>query len=156
MRYEHLLQINDPLLPLLDPLSRSQLWRGLARRAEEPQPFMPGLDRCVILESRDNYFKRELHFGALRLVDHVNLLPGERTRYDSDLADRHAGSSLIVTIEEPQPGQLWVRFIYQTVPAEDSDNDPRCDAARKSAYLEADTDAIRQIRAWAADGTLGD
>ena len=32
MRFEHLIQINDPLMPLLDTLSREQLWRGLVLR----------------------------------------------------------------------------------------------------------------------------
>jgi len=39
MRFEHLVQINDPLQPLLTEVSRAQLWHGLARRAiriEEP------------------------------------------------------------------------------------------------------------------------
>lgn len=154
MRFEHLLQINDPLMPLLDPLSREQLWRGLARRVDDPKPFMPGLDGCVILEQRENYRKRELHFGALRFVDHVHLQPGSRIRYDSDLADRHAGSSLVITIEEPQPGALWVRFVYETVPADASDAGPRYDEARRCAYKESDIDTIRRIREWAADGRL--
>ncbi|MCE2971700.1 MAG: hypothetical protein LW847_16060, partial [Burkholderiales bacterium] len=28
MRFEHLIEINDPLMPLLTPLTRAQLWRG--------------------------------------------------------------------------------------------------------------------------------
>lgn len=155
MRFEHLVQVNDPLMPLLDPLSRAQLWRGLAHRVEDPAAFMPGLDACTILERRPNYVKRELSFGRHRFVDHVHLEPERRIRYDSDLADPHAGSSLTVTIEEPQHGLLWVRFIYDTVPAEAGDADPRYDEARRSAYREADIDAIRRIREWAADGRLG-
>jgi hypothetical protein len=156
MRFEHLLQINDPLLPGHAPISREQLWRGLARRVEEPALFMPGLDACTILERREHYVKRELRFGAIRFVDHVHLDPGRRIRHDSDLADRHAGSSLTVTIEERPPGALWVRFIYDTVPADASDAGPDYDEARRSAYRTADIDAIRRIREWAAQGLLGD
>lgn len=155
MRFEHLLQINDPLLPLIDPISRAQLWRGLSWRVEDPAAFMPGLDACTILDRRDNYVKRELRFGQHRFVDHVHLEPQRRIRYDSDLADPHAGSSLVVTIEEPQSGMLWVRFVYDTVPAEAGDGDPRWDEARRSAYRESDIDAIRRIRGWAAEGRLG-
>jgi hypothetical protein len=156
MRFEHLLQINDPLLPRIAALSREQLWRGLARRVEEPVLFMPGLDACTILERRENYVKRELRFGAIRFVDHVHLDPGRRIRYDSDLADPHAGSSLTVAIEEPTPGTLWVRFVYDTVPADASDAGPDYDEARRSAYRVADVEAIRRIRDWAAQGQLGD
>jgi hypothetical protein len=154
MRFEHLLQVNDPLLPLLDPLSRDQLWRGLARRVDDPRAFMPGLDDCVFLERRNNYCKRELHFGNLRFVDHVHLQPGTRIRFDSDLADPHAGSSLTISIEERQPGALWVRFVYDTVPADPADAGPRWDEARRSAYRDSDIDAIRLIREWAAQGLL--
>ncbi|MBK9243241.1 MAG: DUF1857 family protein [Burkholderiales bacterium] len=43
MRFEHLVQINDPLQPLLTEVSREQLWRGLLRRAEQPTEFVLGL-----------------------------------------------------------------------------------------------------------------
>ena len=49
MRFEHLVQINDPLMPLLEPLSREQLWRGLVRRAEEPTRFVLGLEAMLSL-----------------------------------------------------------------------------------------------------------
>jgi hypothetical protein len=51
---------------------------------------------------------------------------------------------------------LWVRFIYDTVPADASDAGPEYDEVRRSAYREADVDAIRRIREWAAQGLLGD
>ncbi|HVE88597.1 MAG TPA: AtaL-like protein, partial [Burkholderiaceae bacterium] len=48
MRFEHLIQINDPLMPLLDTLTREQLWRGLVMRAEEPTQFVLGLEVATI------------------------------------------------------------------------------------------------------------
>ncbi|MHA0111691.1 AtaL-like protein, partial [Klebsiella pneumoniae] len=41
MKFNHLIQINDPLNPLIDSLTREQLWRGLVLRAESPRLFMP-------------------------------------------------------------------------------------------------------------------
>jgi hypothetical protein len=154
MQFEHLVQVNDPLLPLLDPLSRAQLWAGLVRQAEDPASFVPTLDRCRILERRDNYLKRELTFGRHVFVDHVALLPQERLRYDSDIEGTHAGSHLTVTIEEPGPGLLWVRFQYRTVSHTDGDDDARIDGARRAAYQEADIDTIRRIRQLAAEGAI--
>ena len=46
MKFNHLIQINDPLNPLIDSLTREQLWRGLVLRAESPRLFMPHLDDC--------------------------------------------------------------------------------------------------------------
>jgi hypothetical protein len=42
MRFEHLVEINDPLMPLLTELTREQLWRGLVLRAEDPTQFIGG------------------------------------------------------------------------------------------------------------------
>jgi hypothetical protein len=50
MNFEHLIQINDPENPLIDPLHRDQLWQGLLYRVENPVPFLPGLESCTILE----------------------------------------------------------------------------------------------------------
>ena len=44
MKFEHLIEINDALNPLIDELSIKQLWAGLVLRAESPKLFMPHLD----------------------------------------------------------------------------------------------------------------
>jgi hypothetical protein len=36
LNFEHLIQINDPLNPLLENMTRDQLWEGLVLRAEQP------------------------------------------------------------------------------------------------------------------------
>ena len=41
MKFEHLVEINDPMNPLLDTLTREQLWHGLVLRAEQPKLFIP-------------------------------------------------------------------------------------------------------------------
>ena len=43
MRFEHLIEINDPLNPLAEILSREQVWSGLMHRVDEPTLFLPGL-----------------------------------------------------------------------------------------------------------------
>ena len=40
MKYEHLVQINDPLNPLIHILTQDQLWRGLFRYVESPTWFI--------------------------------------------------------------------------------------------------------------------
>lgn len=154
MHFEHLVEINDPLLPLLDPLTRAQVWAGLVRQAETPAAFNAALDGCRILARGDNYLKRELRFGRHVFVDHVALQPMEQIRYDSDVEGHHAGSRLIVRIEEPGPGQLWVRFRYRTLCHGSEGPDAQVDEARRAAYREADIDTIRKIRQLAADGLL--
>ncbi len=94
MRFEHLIQINDPLMPLLDTLTREQLWRGLVLRAEDPTQFVPGLE-VVTIHSRQNVgdqveLVRTLDFGTFKVEDRVRLTPHRRseihTSRGSDLA----------------------------------------------------------------------
>ena len=74
MRFEHLIEINDPLNPLLDPLSRAQLWRGLVRRAEHPCEFVLGLDgaqiHARIEDGIETELARTLDFGGV-LINEV-------------------------------------------------------------------------------------
>lgn len=153
MKFAHLIEINDPLNPLIDPLSREQLWRGLVLRAESPKLFMPHLDQCLLLAPNGNTVTRELHYGDLIIRDQVTFHAMQQVHYFVPAQGEIVASHLTMTIEEPQPDALFVRFEY------DDGNDAATDAAnamyneyRRSAYHEADIDTIRIIRELAAEG----
>src|ERR1017187_7373407 len=84
MQFSHLIQINDPFNPLIDPLSREQLWRGLVLRAENPLLFVIALDGFEIVERGDNMLARELRFGKLALRDRIRFEPMKQVRYRSE------------------------------------------------------------------------
>ncbi len=71
MNFEHLIQINNPLNPLVDSLTREQLWEGLVLRTEQPQLFVLGLDSCAILAREGDTMERELHFDELQTQEIV-------------------------------------------------------------------------------------
>ena len=71
MKFEHLIQINDPENPLIDPMTRDQLWQGLLHRVENPGPFLPGLESCTILDRAADTLLRELDFGPAVIQDRV-------------------------------------------------------------------------------------
>lgn len=155
MKFEHLIEINDPLNPLIDTLTLEQLWRGLVLAAESPKLFVPHLDDCVIDERSEHGFRRMRRFGELSIEDRVVLKPLHQVRYEVPAQAEISASSLIVTIETPAADALWVRFQY------DDGHDAATDAAnsmyddfRRSAYQEADIDTIRVLRELAADGRL--
>ena len=155
MKFEHLIEINDPLNPLIDPLSRAQLWRGLVLHAESPRLFVPHLDECQISERSDAGFARSLRYGELVINDRVVLIPQLQVRYEVPAQQDISASSLVMTIEMPDEASLWVRFQY------DDGHDAATDAAnamydefKKSAYQEADIDVIRLLRELAAEGRL--
>jgi Domain of unknown function (DUF1857) len=154
MKFSHLVEINDPLNPLIDPLSRAQLWRGLVLRAEEPGRFMPWLDGCSISERSPESMLRALRYGEVVIRDRVTFLEPLQVRYHIPAQPDIPPSSLCMTIEEPQPGLLWVRFDY-AMEEQGGEEDDFYNEFRRSAYQEADIDTIRIIRQLAAEGQLG-
>ncbi len=155
MKFEHLIEINDPLNPLIDTLTREQLWRGLVLRADSPKMFVPHLDECTIDERSSGSFRRRLRYGELVVIDRVFMTPLQEVRYEIEAQGEISASSLTMTIEAPSEHTLFVRFRY------DDGRDAATDAAnamydsfRKSAYQEADIDTVRVVRDLAAAGRL--
>lgn len=156
LRFEHLVEINDPANIQLDTLTQEQLWQGLILRAESPELFVLGLERAEIVGRGDDWMERVLHFGATTIRDRVVLETRHRVRYETAATHEHAGGSLTMTIETPGPGALLLRFTYETtLPAVDESGDERYAQIVKSAYHEADLDTVRKIREIAASGRLG-
>ncbi|HWX13176.1 MAG TPA: SRPBCC family protein [Trinickia sp.] len=150
MHFEHLIQINDPLNPLVEALTREQLWEGLVLRAEQPQLFVLGLDSCTILSRTDRTLERELHYGHATVRDRVTLVPSESVRYDILATEAHVGGSLTMTIEQPDDVQLFLRFRYETtLPVPDTEDARQTSEIVKSAYRETDIDTVRLIRHYA-------
>lgn len=156
MKFEHLIEINDPLNPLIDALTLEQLWSGLVLRAESPKLFVPQLDEAIIDERTENSFRRRLRYGQLVIEDRVRLEPLQRVVYDVPAQGEITASTLTMTVEQPTLDTLFVRFQY------DDGHDAETDAAnamydefKRSAYKEADVDTIGMIRELATQGRLG-
>lgn len=155
MKFSHLVEINDPLNPLIEPLTREQLWRGLVLRAEIPKAFVPWLDRCNITERSDTSISRELHYGDAVVHDRVTFLPPEQVSYHVPQQKDIPASSLTMTIEEPHANALFVRFEYDDGATAEADTMAAFyNEFRRSAYEEADIDTIRVIRQMAEEGWL--
>jgi hypothetical protein len=153
MNFEHLIQINDPDNPLVKPLNRDQLWQGLMHRIENPLPFLPGLESCTILERQASELLRELDFGPAMIRDRVTLAELYWVRFEIQPSAAHPGGSLTITIEEPEPGFLFLRFAYRTTLANDPNSEDRAYIEYvKSAYHQSDIDCVRIIRTLAAGG----
>lgn len=153
MRFHHLIEINDPLNPLIDALSREQLWKGLVLRAEAPRLFMPHLDRCDILSRAENSLSRELHYGQVSIRDEVRFTPQQEVFYQVPQQGDIPASSLSMRIEEPQPNVFYVRFEYDDGTPDDAGSmDAYYNEFRRSAYYEADLDTISTIRQLASEG----
>ena len=159
MRFEHLIQINDPLMPLLDTLTREQLWRGLVLRAEDPTQFVFGLEIATIHSRRqvgkEIELVRTLDFGSFKVDDCVRLTPQLRSEILTRAGPTWPASRMSIEIEEPQPELLFLRFLYELEEmAGESELGEVTAALRKQAYERADLDTVAQIRALAEEGWL--
>lgn len=153
MKFHHLVQINDPLNPLTDFLTRDQLWRGLVLRAEAPKLFVPWLDSYTLLERSATVLSRELRYGTLVVRDTVTFVPQQSVHYAVPAQQDIAESSLVMTIEEPEPELYFVRFEYDDGnAAAAATEEAMYEEFRRSAYKEADIDTVRIIRQLAEQG----
>jgi hypothetical protein len=160
MRYEHLVQINDPLMPLLDALTRNQIWQGLVLRAEAPAQFVLGLESATIhtheIHDGVHELTRTLDFGSFRVEDQVRLVPDRGSETRTRAGPTWPASRLTITIEEPEPELLFLRFVYESdESASESELDPVIVRLREQAYESADLDTVVRIRALAEQGALG-
>ncbi|HLO65279.1 MAG TPA: SRPBCC family protein [Azonexus sp.] len=154
MNFEHLIQINDLQNPLIVVLSRDQLWQGLLHRVEDATPFLPGLESCTIVERHADHLLRKLDFGPAVIEDRVTLSERQWVRFDILPNEQHAGGSLTISIEEPEPDALFLRFAYTTSFASNPNSEDRAYIDYiKSAYHQSDIDCVRIIRTLAAGGS---
>jgi len=125
MRFAHLVQIKDPLMPLLPRLTRAQLWRGRVLRAEQPTQFVLGLSGSSIHSrndrTEDTTLTRTLDFGTFRVHERVVLTPPRQSLTTTDAGPTWPASRLTVTIEEPQHERGFLRFLYEYDGAEARD-----------------------------------
>ena len=160
MRFEHLVEINDPLQPLLTEVSRAQLWRGVVRRAERPTEFVLGLDRATIDERVDApggvQLARTLDFGTFRVRDRVRLTEDHLSVTEVEASDAYPASRLTIRIEEPAAGRLFLRFTYEAEePIGGGELDALAQGMREQAYRSADIDTVWRIRDLVERGELG-
>jgi len=152
MRFEHLIQLNDPLMPLLDVLSREQVWRGLVLRAHDPVFFVMGLERCTIhsksVDGEVETLTRTLDFGPFQVDDQVTLKHLQQVDVHVPATDKWPRSHATVRIEEPEPEALFLRFIYEWDDQTEAETalDEQTREIRQQAYVAADLDTVQRIR----------
>jgi hypothetical protein len=155
MKFEHLVEINDFNNPLITEITREQLWCGLIMRAEMPKLFMPYIDDCDISERTEVSMRRSLRYGELVVIDQVSLVHLQHVHYQVPAQNDIHESSLRMSIEEPSPGSLFVRFVYDDGQSAEQDAaNEMLNEYRSSAYHQADIDTISMIRELAEAGRL--
>jgi hypothetical protein len=147
MKFEHRIEINHLDNPLIPLMTREQLWNGLVLRAEFPGLFISYLDACTITARDLDGLARVLQFGDVKIVDLVQFEFLNCVHYRVPLQGEIPESNMKMTIEEPVPGALSIRFSYEDgyLEAEYEKNAPYHDF-RRSMYVEADTNMVSVLR----------
>jgi hypothetical protein len=152
VEYEHIIEVNDATVP--EPLSRAQLWQGLLLRAERPDLFVGGLENFRILARYAEQLERELVIGDRVVRDLVTVTPQTVLRFDVRDGDGFSGDSFAMTIEEPEPEELFVRFAYSVQLGEQINEDsPEADALT-GAYYRVDRDTILLAQRYVRTGRI--
>ncbi|MFN4329345.1 MAG: SRPBCC family protein [Limnobacter sp.] len=154
MKFEHLVQINDPKLFGANWLSREQVWFGLVARAWKPARFVMGLESADILQSSQEgnvtTLTRRLNYGSFQIEDRIALHEHERTETHIAANPYCGESTMTIRIEEPEQGQLWLRFEYRIEDTAEQATAPSLgvdiNEVRKQAYRAADIDTVKMIR----------
>jgi hypothetical protein len=156
MRFEHLIEINAAsaaIRGMAPVFARDQLWRGLMARLQTPQRFPNGPESCEWAETGPDHYQRTLSFGQHVLKDQVAVTPGSRMVFTPEPHGGTAPIRLTITIEEPQAGQMVLRFVYEAL-AEQTAEELYYNDFRHNAWLHHDRDMVRTLREWLASGRL--
>jgi hypothetical protein len=71
----------------------------------------------------------------------------KQVRYEIEAAGDSPAATLVMTIEEPEPEQLFLRFDYETLQGHTATPiDEFYSSFAKQAYVEADIDTVSAIR----------
>ena len=144
LEFEHLVQVNDPNNANLTLISREELWQGLVLRARNPQKFNRSLE-CTTKTLGHNEFLRTIKVGNSRFCEHVVLYPDQKIHTSTIAEIDQIIAQSMTCIEEPESGFLFVRFSYERE-LEESNQEVDIGEYLKSAYVQADRDAIAMIR----------
>ena len=156
MRFEHVIEINSAqaaVQAMMTRFSRDQLWRGLMLRVRAPERFPNGPAAVECTDVAEGQVRRVLHFGPHTLQDEVRIEPLQRLVFTPEAHGELAPIRLTISVEEPVPGQLVLRFVYEAL-AELSAEEAYYSGYRHNAWLHNDRDMVGQLREWLDTGEL--
>ena len=115
--HEHIIRVTVPGLPC--EVTREELSGELADFAHRPEHFLEEVTKSEVVsperrgsEPGSIAFERNIYFG--HLVFHETVQIGADGSYRSHAAGsgERPASDFSMQIEEPEPGQLFIRFLY--------------------------------------------
>lgn len=152
--HEHIIQVTVPGLPV--EVERADLVAGIADYARHPERYLEEMSGSRLTSgerpgcSPDSVaFSREVRFGdRLVFVEEVEVGADGSYRSHVPADGPRPALDFSMQIEEPEPGSLFIRFIYfedREAPAKESVRDQQISHLRRLAYESKDRSLVTQI-----------
>jgi hypothetical protein len=143
----HSVLVNDRADPEAPVLTRDDVWDGLVMKAENALPFVPRMDKCDVVEHRENFILRDIRFGGDDLREAVTLTP--KTRVEFRRVQGRVLGMITNEILENANGELELKFSFAleiegTEPGSRAERD--YEASMRDAYLGAVVATLSAIR----------
>lgn len=95
-------------------LTREKLWRGLEIKAEDPVPFVPGMESCQVVHRMDDGFVREVVVRGQTFSEALTFTPPVQIRFDRTVGEDSGW--IMNTISEGPSGLLLTYTIAMNFP----------------------------------------
>jgi Domain of unknown function (DUF1857) len=143
-RYEHLVRLNDAALPVT-PLSREQVWEGLLGRVRFPDRYDPLITALEVHFCHDGIWHRHYRRAGVDIKDRATAHDRNLVTFVTLAPADFRSSSLSIAMEEPSPGELFLRFTYDLrgcgqIPTEEEAG------VLRATYHQADLEYVRRLR----------
>jgi Domain of unknown function (DUF1857) len=147
IKLSHSVLVNDAGDPQTPVLTRDDVWDGLVMKAENALPFVPTMEKCDVVEQRENFILRDIRFAGDDLREAVTLTPKTSVEFRR-VQGRVQGVITNEILESPN-GELELKFSFalEIEGAEPGSREERdYEAAMRDAYLGAVVATLAAIR----------
>ncbi len=151
--HEHIVRINDRTIPQRAWLTREQLWLGLAATLRQPSRHDCSVDGYTVTAQTADALELRLSRGRATVVQTVTGRPPDSISLKAQDESTGESATLDIRIEEPAPGALFVRFVFE-LPGSAGDDSAEEGNARRAAYEAYARDIVRAARTLAGGVTL--
>jgi Domain of unknown function (DUF1857) len=138
--------------PSKSPLSRHDVWGGLLMKANNALPFVPGMQKCQVIERGSGWLIREVLVNNLPLREKVTFEPERRVIFERIEGEERGRIENV--IGENAAGNLTLTFAFELIKeglAEGSDSENRYFAPLQTHYLGAVSSTLDAVRRTVAE-----
>ena len=133
-------------------LTRSQVWQGLVMKAEDARPFVPGMEKCEVVEHFDGGLVRDVSFKGDAVRERITFTPDIQVHFDQF----ERGSWITNVISESERGLLLTFTFAVMFPGVQpgSTAERERGESMRGAYVAAVAATLDRVRAMSRDGRL--